>query len=394
MIKNKIPLGKVSQLSNIPVWLACFYMLFFFFLADTVYAEESQENIPIVSEYRNTPPGSPEWTPTPSIPEKFDWIQLTSDEWLKGELKVLYDDKLEFDSDELGLQEFDWEDVKQVRGHRLNSVRFEGPVTVVGILKIVDNRVFVITGEEVREFDRSRLVTIAPGEEEEINYWSAALSLSLDVKKGNSDQSDFSSTVRIQRRTAASRFFIDYRGIYTEVRGEETGNSHRASSYFDIFQTRRFFWRPVFGEYFRDPFSNTQHSVTAGSGIGYHIIDTPKTEWLFSPGIAYQYTENVSVEAGEDRHNSTPALVISTAFDTELNKKTDFNASYRCNFVNEESGKYTHHALAALEFELTNRLDLNLSVIWDRIHKPKAEEDGTVPDQDDFYYFCGLEFEL
>jgi len=100
------------------------------------------------------------------------------------------------------------------------------------------------------------------------------------------------------------------------------------------------------------------------------------------------------LKAGEERHNSTPALVISTAFDTELNKKTDFNASYRCNFVNEESGKYTHHALAALEFELTNRLDLNLSVIWDRIHKPKAEEDGTVPDQDDFYYFCGLEFEL
>ena len=35
--------------------------------------------------------------------DKFDWIQLKSGEWLKGELKVLYDKKLEFDSDELDL---------------------------------------------------------------------------------------------------------------------------------------------------------------------------------------------------------------------------------------------------------------------------------------------------
>lgn len=394
MIKESILYGKASQLLNIPVWLTCLCMLFFFFLADTVYAEESQENIPIVSEYRNTPPGSPEWTPTPSIPEKFDWIQLTSDEWLKGELNVLYDDKLEFDSDELGLQEFDWEDVKQVRGHKLNSVRFDGPVTVVGIVKIVDDRVFIITGEEVREFNRSRLVTIAPGEEEEISYWSSAVSISLDVNKGNSDQTDLSSTVRTQRRTTASRFLIDYRGIFTEVKGVETGNSHRVSSHFDILQTRRFFWRPVFAEYFRDPFSNTKNSITVGSGIGYHIIDTSKTEWLLSPGIAYQYIENVSVGAEEDPNNSTPALVIATTLDMQLTKRADFNASYRCNIVNEEAGKYTHHASAALEFELTNRLDLNLSVIWDRIHKPMAEDDGTVPNQDDLYYFCGIEFGL
>ena len=34
--------------------------------------------------------------PTPPPPDKFDWIQLTSDEWLKGEFIALYDDALEF----------------------------------------------------------------------------------------------------------------------------------------------------------------------------------------------------------------------------------------------------------------------------------------------------------
>ena len=43
----------------------------------------------------------------PPVDETFDWIQLTSGEWLKGELKVLYNYKLEFDSDELDLLTFE-----------------------------------------------------------------------------------------------------------------------------------------------------------------------------------------------------------------------------------------------------------------------------------------------
>ena len=38
--------------------------------------------------------------PIPPPPDKFDWIQLTSDEWLKGEFIALYDDALEFDSED------------------------------------------------------------------------------------------------------------------------------------------------------------------------------------------------------------------------------------------------------------------------------------------------------
>jgi long-subunit fatty acid transport protein len=150
----------------------------------------------------------------------------------------------------------------------------------------------------------------------------------------------------------------------------------------------------VFGEYFRDPFSNIEYRVTAGTGIGYHIIDTSKTKWDITPGLAYQHTQNVSVEAGQDTGNSTPALVVGTEYDTELTKRIDFNARYKFNIVNQESGKYTHHARAALEIELTSSLDLDLSFVWDRIQDPKPKDDGRVPEQDDFYLFFGIGFEL
>ena len=86
--------------------------------------------------------------------------------------------------------------------------------------------------------------------------------------------------------------------------------------------------------------------------------------------------------------------MVGTNFETNLTKIIDFNASYRFNIVNQESGTYIHHAMAALEIELTKRLDLDLSFVWDRIKDPKTEADGRVPEKDDFYLFFGIGFEL
>jgi len=373
------------------VWLCIIYC--FFWVAD-VNAEMNPKNDSTVGGSGNTPPGSPSWAPTSGAPKYFDWIQLTSGEWLKGDLKVLYDDKLEFDSDELDLLELDWEDIKEIRGHRQHSVRFEGPVTVVGILKVVDDKVFVTTEEKVFEFDRGDLISIAYGEKKEIGYWSAKISLGLDIREGNTDQINYSTSAYAKRQTSASRFYIDYLGIFNKTEGIETASSQRIGSNYDIFLKRNFFWRPVFAEYFKDRFSNIDNRVTLGTGIGYSIIDTSKTDWDISPGLAYQYTQNVSVEVGQDRENSTPALVVGTNFETELTQKIDLDAAYRFNVVNQESGTYSHHVLAALEIELTSRLDLDFSLVWDRIQDPKPAADGRVPEQDDFYFFFGIGFEL
>jgi putative salt-induced outer membrane protein YdiY len=365
-----------------------------FLWVNDVSAQVSQKDVPHDKGITKTASEGPIWPPSSDIPKDFDWIQLTSGEWLKGDLKVLYDDKLEFDSDELDLLELDWEDIKEIRGHRQHSVRFEGPVSVVGVLKVVGDKVFVITEEKVFEFDRSDLISIAYGEEKEIGYWAAKISLGLDIRKGNTDLINYSTSAYAKRQTSASRFYIDYLGIYDKTEGIETADSQRVSSHYDIFLKKKFFWVPVFAEYFKDRFSNIANRTTLGTGGGYTIIDTAKIKWDISPGLAYQYTKNVSVEAGEDIDASTPALVIGTIIETELTEKIDFDASYRFNIVNQDSGTYTHHLLAALEIELTERLDLDFSFVWDRIQDPKTAADGSVPEKDDFHFFFGLGFEL
>ena len=82
-------------------------------------------------------------------PDDYDWIQLTSDEWLKGELISLYDDQLIFDSDILGVLKIDWEDVKVFRGHGEHRISLTGLQTGTGVLRI-DNQQVVLESEDGR----------------------------------------------------------------------------------------------------------------------------------------------------------------------------------------------------------------------------------------------------
>ena len=70
----------------------------------------------------------------------YDWIQLTSDEWLKGDLEAMYDGKLEFDSDELDMLSLDFEDIRQIRSARVLQVRMLGNIDRVGRLLMADGR--------------------------------------------------------------------------------------------------------------------------------------------------------------------------------------------------------------------------------------------------------------
>ena len=45
-------------------------------------------------------PEPDDWNPQSKFEGKFDWIQMKSGEWVKGEILVMYDEDLEFDSDE------------------------------------------------------------------------------------------------------------------------------------------------------------------------------------------------------------------------------------------------------------------------------------------------------
>ncbi|GIU08667.1 MULTISPECIES: DUF481 domain-containing protein [unclassified Shewanella] len=342
-----------------------------------------------------TTPVTPQQSVTPAdlyppVDVKYDWLQLTSLELLKGEIKNLYDDKLEFESDELDTVYIDWEDVKVLQSSRLVSIGFTDLTTKTGRL-LVENGKSYINGEE---FDNSQIMTIIAGDQSEANYWSSKITLGANFRSGNTDQIDYSALAKTIRRTTESRFNLDYIGNYSKTDGENRINNHRINTNFDWFISKQFYLRPVFAEVYKDPFSNIAYRATLGSGLGYNIIDNSKTEWSISGGPAYTYTRFDEVAEGEKTDDGSAAMVIETVYDTEITSDIDFNTLYRIQYGNDKSGGYTHHAIATLEIELTSMFDLDLSVVWDRINNPQPDSSGFMPKQDDYQFIVGFGIDL
>jgi len=113
------------------------------------------------------------WTPPPrtEMPTEFDWVQLPSGEWLGGEIIVLYEDSLEFDSDEMGITKIDWEDVVELRSVQILKVRSTEGESATGKVLVKDGKVQVI-GDETVVFEQSEIITITAGVPREINFWS------------------------------------------------------------------------------------------------------------------------------------------------------------------------------------------------------------------------------
>jgi hypothetical protein len=72
--------------------------------------------------------------PDPS--DGFDWVELISGEWLKGEIVTMHSDTLTFDSDVLDLLTIDWEDVRQVVTDNTQTVRTEAREQFSGALRV------------------------------------------------------------------------------------------------------------------------------------------------------------------------------------------------------------------------------------------------------------------
>lgn len=357
---------------------------------DTYPLDTTPENIE--TEEKTKEQGS--WTETRPQQVSADWLQLTSGEWLRGRIIIMQKENLEFDSDELDELDIEWKKVKYIKSSEPYRLRFDGRIQAVGTIEITQDEVRVATDYDDQTFKRSALQNIASGQETEISKWTNKITFSINVRRGNTDQTDFTSKISAKRRTISSRLLVDYLGTFTEVETIETINNHRLNATVDIFVTRDLFLTPVTTEFFRDPFLNIDSRINIGVAIGYTIINTSETEWDVSGGPAYQESKFVSVPEGEAEEDTTATLLLNTMFETELTSYIDLEGTYNITLGDEKSGGYTHHSILTIETEITDRLDFDVTGVWDHVKSPVQSADGSFPEQDDFRILIGLGYNL
>ena len=333
------------------------------------------------------------WTDLRPYQVEADWVQLKSGEWLRGRIIAMQDYRLEFYSDELKKLTIKWRNVKYIKTSAPYRLRFEDQNMAAGAIEITPEEVHVITDYDNQTFDRGKLLTIASGKETELSLWTYNITLSINLRRGNTDQTDFTSKISTKRQTAFSRVTVDYLGNFTQVRETETINNHRLNASYNVFFGRHWFLSPIVGELYRDPFQNIDNRIYVGTGAGYWLIKNVYTEWDIGAGPAYQSTTFESVQPGQSAEDRTFTIVLSTRFNSRLNSKVDLEGFYIGTLGDEATGNYSHHSMFTVKTELKDELYLDVSFAWDRTRQPVTNAEGIVPEQDDFKLLVGLRFD-
>lgn len=323
-----------------------------------------------------------------------DWVILTSGELIIGDFHHLYDDYIEFKSKRFKTQNIKFKYIKRLKTNKIVTVNVGNLSTITGYLDIEGDNIRVTSEKKIAYFPRTQLVSIAEGKEDWKSSWENEITINLGFKSGNTDQTDFGTIIKLRNKLSKSKLSVDYIGNYSSTNGYTTIDNQRLNGDFQIYQTQRFFLKPIFGEYYKDKFSNIKNSYNIGVGLGYKVIDSEDLDIEISGGPAYKKTVYYSYEDGENSQNSTGILSVSTNLESEITKDLDFDMTYKFEILDKKNGTYTHHILSKLDHELYEDFDLVISFIWDRIENPTNTNDGNSPKKDNFQLLFGLGYEF
>ncbi|RKZ12873.1 hypothetical protein DRQ32_02755 [bacterium] len=335
------------------------------------------------------------WAPSTAGHDGFTWIRLISGEWLKGEIKDLHDEVLTFDSEELNEFEYDWKDVLGLISSSPHTVTTWDGKVVTGF--IVARRGSI----RILDADGNQIDTIAPddvksmiqGRPREANFWSGKLGLSSAIRKGNSEQSDGTIQMNLNRRALVTRWDNSGSFNYAESGGEKTQESHRYTSNLDWFMSRNVFITVSEYEYFRDPFQNIRMRHTPGVGVGLSRTAGSRS-WDVNAGVAWQYQEYVSVQPGEDTSENGLSGSAGAVLEWDITKDIEFDFDYTIRVPFKSSKSYTSHLKSILSFDLWRSLEIDFTFNWDRQNNPRADANQVTPDKDDYQLSTGIAWDF
>jgi putative salt-induced outer membrane protein YdiY len=331
--------------------------------------------------------------------DTFDWVRMVSGEWLKGEMKRMRDDNLEFDSDKLDMQNIDFADVTHVHSPVVNTYVFDDRISATGRAVITPDKIIVETDEGTKTFLRSELESIVAGGEREKDWWSMKLRFGLTLNKGNTDQLTYDIKFNTRREDRMTLLDLTYNASFGQTGGTQNVNRHLGEEDFKVFLSSRWFVVPLFGQLFNDRFQNIQLRATPAAGAGVHIIDKPKVAWDFQTGVGYQYLnylDTTTLPVGSPNPQNDAFIPLYTYADFDITGDIDFTVSWLTNLVVTTIGNTNHTGKADLAIELTSVLDLDIAFLYLRTEDPAPPPDPMAPaiKKNDYQLVVGIALEL
>ena len=333
--------------------------------------------------------------------DTFDWVQMISGEWIKGNIERMRDDTLEFDSDKLDMLYLDFADVALVHSPQVNTYVFDDRISATGKAVITADKVIVETADEgTKVFARADLENIVEGQNEK-DWWSMKLRFGLTLNKGNTDQLTYDINFNTRREDRLTLLDLNYQASFGQTDGVQNVNRHLGEFLFQVFLGSRWWVTPAFGQFFNDRFSNTQFRATPAAGAGVHIIDMPNVKWDFQSGFGYQFLRYISAEPTQENPQNDAFIPLYTYWDFDITGDIDLTMSWLTNLVVTTIGNTNHTGKVDLAIELTSILDLDIAFLFLRTEDPAQPAQPPPPDpalpaieKNDYQLVVGISLEL
>jgi len=330
--------------------------------------------------------------------DTFDWVRMVSGEWLKGEMKRMRGDNLEFDSDKLDMQNIDFADVTHVHSPVVNTYVFDDRISATGRAVVTPDKIIVETDEGTKTFPRSELESIVGGGEREKDWWSMKLRFGLTLNKGNTNQLTYDINFNTRREDDMTLLDLNYNSTFGRTEGVQNVNRHLGEFMFNVFLGSRWWVTPAFGQFFNDRFQNIRFRATPAAGAGVHMIDAPKVTWDFQTGMGYQFLnyKDVSGTPGVTNPQNDGFIPLYTYADFDITGDIDLTLSWLTNLVFTTIGNTNHTGRADLAIELTSVIDLDIAFLYLRTEDPAPPPDPLAPaiKKNDYQLVFGISLEL
>lgn len=334
--------------------------------------------------------------PTPIFLQQFDWLKLRSGEWLKGDIISMYDDELEFESDEFDTITFDWDKVTELRSRFDQQIRFANGQVKQGFLIVKEQHLVIISSGSEQHYPLSELLSITSSSDVRKELWDGKVSLGIDVNIGNVSQLDYSVNARVQRRTPFTRFSIDFINNYSKSTVDENEtvitDTSRLTSYLDWFYSSKVFFRVFDFEHFTDLQQKIKYRNTIGISLGYHLIHNKRLQWDVTLGPSYQKT--VYSTAADESDQNSGVIALGTLYDYSISSRLDLIFDYQIQFVEENSGKRNSHLKTGLEFEFRDDFSLDFTLYIDRVAQPITPTRSLPPESNDYRLILSLGYDF
>jgi len=328
-----------------------------------------------------------------------DWIELSTGEWLRGDLHTLRPKGLEsgknlsFYSNKLDGLTLSWGSIASVHSPRVKSYKFKDAPRVSGKAMITRDLVLIETSEGVVTYPRSELASISEGPPRERTWWSTMLSLGFSANAGNTNQGSLTTQWTVARFDGHSLEALGYNGTLAYNSGDLNVNRHLGNVDTAVFLSDRFYVIPIDGQLLYDAFQNIKLRATPAAGAGLYVFNKTRQrrkhanrfEWDLQGGFGYQFLRLISTAAAVDNPQNDGFVMLRSYWKLEfLNDDVELTVDWRTNLVYTSFGRTNHTGTASVSVDVTDMFSFVTSFLFLRTRDPEPRADGSVPQQNDY----------